>query len=310
MDASDTIVLDPGHPQARAEARAFAAELAAGLQGDQIDLPSLPEVALRIREALGRDDADFERLAELAGADPALAARLMRIGNSALFARGGLPPADLHAAIVRLGSRMVRNAAIAIAAEQVFIGYASRSLRPQLEAVWRHSLHVAALSHLLLTVKRCPIPPDEGFLAGLLHEVGMLFILLRAKDREDLRRDRDALGAVIDEWQARVGGRIMEQWGFDGALVAAVRDHDRCPLDCGVPISLTEVVAVADYLSMRSAETSDIDALIAELPDFGSLRLDDDSIQFVLETATAEAGSLSAALGPDTRLQPKTASSA
>jgi HD-like signal output (HDOD) protein len=310
MDSTDTVILGPDYPKARAEAQDFVAELEACVNGDEIELPSLPDVALKIRDALARDDADFERLAELAGSDPALAARLMKIANSALFTRGSVPPADIHTAIVRLGSRMVRNTAIAIAAQQVFIGYGSRSIHPDLTRTWRHSLHVAALCHLLLTVKRCEIPPDEGFLAGLLHEVGTLFILLRARDHAGLWADRNALRSVIDEWQARVGGRIMEAWEFPGAAVEAVRDHDCHPLACETPISLTDVVAVANYLSTQAEAGDEIDLLTEQLPDFGALRLDEDALRFTLETANAEVDSLIAALEPGAKTQAKTVSSA
>jgi len=144
----DTVILAPEYRRARTEAASFAAELEASIQADTIELPSLPDVALRIRDALSREDADLDRLTELAGADPALAARLMKIANSALFSRGGQPTSNLHMAVVRLGARMVRNTAIAIAAQQVFIGYASEPIRTEVERVWRHSIHVASLSHL------------------------------------------------------------------------------------------------------------------------------------------------------------------
>jgi len=297
MKDTDTVVLEAEYQQVRAEANAFAAELAACVDGDEVELPSLPDVVLKIRDALAGDDIDMDRLAELAGADPALTARLMKIANSSLFSPGSVPPSDVHAAIVRLGSRMVRNTAIALAAQQVFIGYSSKEILPQVTRVWRHCLHVAALCHLLLTVKRSEIPPDEGFLAGLLHEIGTLFILMRSKNHSELWSEPDALEAVIDNWQARVGGRIMEQWEFSEALTSAVRDHDSCPLASGAPISLTEVVAIANYLSIQTEEAEDFNSLIAGLPDFGSFSLDEETLGFVLTTAHEEVESLVANLG-------------
>lgn len=310
MDATDTVILEADYQQVRAAATAFASELAACVDGDDVELPSLPDVVLKIRDALARPDIDLDQLAEIAGADPALAARVMKIANSALFSRGSVPPADLTAAVVRLGSRMVRNTAIALAAQQVFIGYGAKTIQPQMTDVWRHSLHVATLCHLLLTVRRSEISPDEGFLAGLLHEVGTLFILLRSKDHSELWAEPDALKSVIDDWQARIGGRIMQQWEFAEPLSVAVRDHDSCPLAAGVPISLTEVVAIANYLSNQAEACEDTAALIDELPDFGSFSLDDETLTFVLDTASEEVDSLLASLGSGRRRQEKAASNA
>jgi HD-like signal output (HDOD) protein len=310
MDAADTVILEADYQKVRADATAFAEELAACVAGDDVELPSLPDVVLKIRDALARSDIDLDRLAELAGSDPALAARIMKIANSTLFSRGSVPPADLKAAVVRLGSRMVRNTAIALAARQVFIGYGAKAIQPQMSLVWRHSLHVAVLCHLLLTVKRCQIPPDEGFLAGLLHEVGALFILLRSKDHAALWTQPEALQAVIDNWQSRLGGRIMEQWGFTEALTSAVRDHDNCSLAATVPVSLTEVVAIANFLSNLDEATESSDELISKLPDFGAFLLDNETLSFVLETARQEVDSLITGLGSGGGRQPKAVSNA
>lgn len=310
MEGNDTVILEAEYQKVRAEAAAFAEELAACVDGDDIELPSLPDVVLKIRDALASNDVDLNRLSELAGADPALAARIMKIANSTLFSPGSVPPTDLHAAVVRLGSRMVRNTAIALAAQQVFIGYSSKAIEPQISRVWRHSMHVAALCHLLLTVRRSEIPPDEGFLGGLLHEVGSLFILLRSKNHSDLWSEPEALQGVIDDWQARIGGRIMEQWEFAEALTTAVRDHDSCDLASGTPVTLTEVVAVANYLSNQSERIEDLDELVESLPDFGSLSLDEESLRFVLETAREEVDSLLSNLSSGGTRQAKTASNA
>lgn len=310
MEGSDTVILDADYQQVRTEATAFAAELAACLDGDDVELPSLPDVVLKIRDALASPDIDLDRLAEISGSDPALAARIMKIANSTLFSRGSVPPADLQAAVVRLGSRMVRNTAIALAAQQVFIGYGAKAIQPQMTRVWRHSLHVAALCHLLLTVKRCEIAPDEGFLAGLLHEVGTLFILLKSKDHSQLWTEPDALQAVIDDWQSRLGGRILEQWQFDAALTSAVRDHDSCSLKCKTPASLTEIVGIANFLSHLDATTDNLDDLIAQLPDLGAYLLDNETLGFVLDTARAEVDNLLSNLGPGGVRQAQAASNA
>ncbi|MDX1563379.1 MAG: HDOD domain-containing protein, partial [Gammaproteobacteria bacterium] len=148
MTETDTVILGPDYQTVRSAAQAFAAELERSVARDEIELPSLPEVALKIRRAISRDDVDMDQLASLAGTDPALAAQLIKLANSGLYARGSKPLTNLRTAVLRLGSQMVRNISIALAAQQVFLGYGSASIHPNLRRTWRHSLHTAALSHL------------------------------------------------------------------------------------------------------------------------------------------------------------------
>ena len=123
-------------------------------------------MALKIRSALADDNVSVSEIARLLGTDPALAARTLRIANSAMFYRGSRPITSLNGAVSQLGHKMVRNVALSFAAQQVFIGYGSRALRDLVGAVWRHSVHVAVVSHMLARV-RTKLNADEAFLAGL-----------------------------------------------------------------------------------------------------------------------------------------------
>lgn len=310
MDPTDTVILEPDYHEVRAAAARFAAELEACINGDDLDLPSLPSVVLQIRQAISSDDCDLRRLADMAGTDPALAARLMKIACSALFSRGSDAPRNLHAAVIRIGSRMVRNTAVALAAQQVFLGYSSREAHPAIRQVWEHSLLVAAISHLLLSLKRTDISPEDGFLAGLLHEIGTLFILQRSREHPQLWAEEGALNNVIAAWHPRIGAKIAAEWDFPDSIVAAIRDHDTCDLECSFPVTLTNVVATANYLAELTRLDEDSEALIQTLPNFGSLALESDGLGFLLDTARDEVSNLLESLASGEPDQPKTASSA
>jgi HD-like signal output (HDOD) protein len=295
MESTDTVVLSDDYAAVRSAAEAFAAELEASLTEDGIDLPSLPEVALKIRDALARDDTDIERVAELAGGDPALAAKLLKVANCALFHRGTQPVRDLRSAVVRLGLRMVRNVAMSIAAQQVFIGYGSKAIRPRLAEVWQHSVHVATLAHLLSAASD-DILPEEAFLAGLLHEVGTLYILLRAKDHDALFANTEAFDAVLLAWKARMGAGIAAHWRFPDPLVAAVGEHDAVSLAAGPQPSLTEIVAVSNYLAERISAADNPAALLDDLPDLGTLALDPDMLEQLIAASSDDLKALQDAL--------------
>ena len=295
MESTDTVVLSDDYAAVRSATEAFSAELDASLSEDGIDLPSLPEVALKIRDTLARDDTDIERVAELAAGDPALAAKLLKVANCALFHRGTQPVRDLRSAVVRLGLRMVRNVAMSIAAQQVFIGYGSKAIRPRLAEVWHHSVHVATLAHLLSAASD-DILPEEAFLAGLLHEVGTLYILLRAKDHDELFANAEAFDAVLLAWKARMGAGIAAHWRFPDSLVAAVGEHDAVSLAAGPQPSLTEIVAVSNYLAERISAADNPAALLDDLPDLGTLALDPDMLEQLIAASSDDLKALQDAL--------------
>jgi HD-like signal output (HDOD) protein len=296
MQGTDTVILAEDYGRLRAAGDRLVAELDSSLVDNRLELPSLPEVALKIRKALGDENVSTSEIARLIGTDPALAARILKVANSALFHRGTNPITSLHAAASRLGHRMVRNVALSFAAQQVFLGYASRELHSHVTTVWQHSVHVAALAHMLARI-RSKIEPDEGFLAGLLHEVGKLYILMRAKEYRDLPLADPALQAVLAEWHPRVGEAVIRAWDLPAELAAAVGEHQSCGLDAPEPPTLTYLVAVANYLAENSEPAALGDDFHAKAPAFGSLSLDKPTFEWLVRAGDVDIRMLMMAFG-------------
>ena len=141
--------------------------------------------------------------------------------------------------------------------------------------------------------------PDEAFLAGLLHNVGKLYILTRAEDNEFLN-DEHAMEHVLDEWHGAIGRSIIESWGFseEQALAAeAYLDLDRSRF--GQP-DMTDVVQAAHGLGRpRHAEGKDEDEGengIDLLPAASRLGLNADNTARIVQDSNAEIRALSDAL--------------
>jgi len=225
---------------------AFVQGLAAELNKGQLKLPSFPEAALLIRKALDDESCTTERLARIAASDQVLAGRLVHLANSALLQRGAERATDLRTAIQRLGFAMVRNAAISVAMEQILQAKAHGASVVAMKALWRTSTRVAALSYVV--AKHCTqLNPDEAFLAGLLHNIGKLYVLIRATEQAALFADDPAQREALDGWHGIIGRLIVEHWGFSDAQAAAAEGHadfQRRP----VQADLTDVVQVATLL--------------------------------------------------------------
>lgn len=291
-----TIILGAEYTEGRALCAGLVEEFDRSLADQSLELPSLPEVALKIRKALADENVSVTEISRLIGSDPALAARMLKTANSALFYRGSKPITSVHGAVQQLGHRMVRNVALSFAAQQVFIGYGSQQLRTYLTQVWQHSVHVAALAHMVARV-RTKLNPDEAFLAGLLHEVGKLYILMRAKDKLDVLASEDAFQAVLAAWHPRLGRSVIERWLLPPELAAAVGDHQSCPLEAAEPPTLTEVVAVANYLAERTGEAVNDEQFFDKVPSLGSLSMDKATFDWLIRAGDVDIRLLMLAFG-------------
>lgn len=296
MHGTDTIILGGDYGKARAAVSQLVAELDRSLANHRLELPSLPEVALKIRKALSDESVSTREIVRLIGSDPAVAARVLKVANSALFYRGTTPITSLHGAVALLGQRMVRNVALSFAAQQVLIGYSSRELHSYVTGVWQHSVHVAALAHMLAQA-RTAIEPDEAFLAGLLHEVGKLYILMRAREHKEVLLSEAAFRSVLAEWHPRVGEAVIEAWQLPAELAAAVGEHQSCGLEAPEPPAVTHVIAVANYLAEISEAAAEEGNFYAKAPSFGSLSLDEPTFDWLIRAGDLDIRLLMSAFG-------------
>lgn len=296
LKETDTVVLGSGYREARAATVALVDQLEHNLAGGRLELPSLPEVALKIRSALADENVSLGEIARLIGTDPALAARMLRVANSAMFYRGSRPITNLKDAVSQLGQKMVRNVALSFAAQQVFIGYGHRLLHDVVGAVWRHSVHAAVVAHMLARV-RTKLNADEAFLAGLLHEVGKLYILMRAKDDAETILGDPGFRSVLAAWHPRVGRAVIESWELSSELATAVGEHLSVSLAAPDPPTMAAVVAVANYLVEHSeAACADAD-FHSKVPSLGALSMDKPTFDWLIRAADVDVRLLTIAFG-------------
>ena len=199
----------------------FLEGLAQDLNGKSIALPSFPDAVINIRTALEDPKCTAERLADLARTDPVLVSRLLMSANSAFNNRAGIEIVDLDLAISRLGFEAVRNTAITLAVEQIFNAEQHEELKDRLKGLWTSSVNLASMS--LVVGRAAPAANgDNAYLCGLLHEVGKLYILSKARDFPGFLGDGESVDRVLLDWHTSVGRSILGAWGFPDDIVASV----------------------------------------------------------------------------------------
>jgi len=193
------------------------------LMEDKLALPSMPDIAVKVRQAISERDASAPEVAKIIQNDPVVAARVMQAANSALFSRG-LPVDNLTAAIVRLGLKNTREVVMAVTMREVF-KTKNPLLNKRMVELWMHSTLVAAISAVVARRLR-GFSPDRGLLAGLVHDIGVIPMLAHAGNYPELVRDPGMLEATIKEFRGQVGAMILRRWNFPDDMVAVALEAD------------------------------------------------------------------------------------
>ncbi len=280
----------------RAAALAFLQELAGELSKGNVNLPCFPDVVIRIRQALEDPNTRVGQAVRIVGAEPRLAARLLQTANSVLFNPTGKPVTELRTAITRLGNKVVQSSAMAFAVQQLRLTPALRSIGKPLKSLWEESVAVAAICQVI--ARRTAVNSDEAFLAGLLHGIGRLYIMVRTADGPSPSPSEGSLLELIDGWHPSIGKAVLENWGFSEAMAEAV--GNQCEYDYGGKSAPdhTDVLVVGVVLARAMRDPAGLrDDDVASIRAFGRLSLTPAECQSVLRHTEHQIGALRSALG-------------
>ncbi len=224
----------------------FVSRIQDDLAHNRLTLPTLPEVALRARDAVEDPDCSAGKIAEIVASDAALSARLLQVANSALY-RPRNPIDSLQMAVSRMGITTTRNLVTSLVMQQMFQA-TSDVLDTRLRRLWAHNVQVAAIARVLAAAFR-HLTTEQAMLAGLIHDVGTLPILVAAEDEPDLLEDEQLLDEIIYENHTVIGKAILESWEFPETLVQVAAEHENLQRDPGGEVDYVDLVIVANLQS-------------------------------------------------------------
>ena len=229
----------------------FIAELLSDLDNETLVLPTLPEVALRVRDALADDEQSLSDVSKVITTDAALSARLIQVSNSPLL-RTTRTIETVEAAVTRMGSNMVRNLVTSIVMEQMFQA-TSDATDKRLRNLWEHSTQVAAIASAL-TSQFTNLKPDMSLLGGLVHDIGALPILSRVEDVPEILNNVTMLDDIISKTHSRIGQQILAKWNFPPELVAVAAEHEDLSRNSGGEIDYVDIITVANLQSLIGSD--------------------------------------------------------
>ena len=260
------------------------------ISNNRIALPVLPEIALNIRTLLYSEAVTASKIADLIRREPAIAARIIKVANSAAQ-RGGKPISDLTQAVVRLGNSLVGTLVTGMSLVPIFQAK-HPNVQCRLRLEWEHSLHVGAIAYVLAKSIRYT-EKESSLLAGLMHDIGKLPILSRLGQIPSLATDRDLIQELVDEHHVEVGLLLLESWHLPDKILAATRHHHHYEPGVGSTDLLDDIIRVADHQSyrLRSDQQQPISG-----PTYSAAKLNYDFEQGLSDQQTQEIGRMMIAL--------------
>jgi HD-like signal output (HDOD) protein len=221
----------------------------------QLTLPTLPDVAGKLRQML--DDINYSA-AEIMGvlaSDPSLTAQIIKHANSGSFS--DQPKANsVREAVSRLGYRAVHH----LASNIIAISHPANDRHPvvaaHLSGFWEHSREVATYCYILSRNLKL-LEPDQAMLAGLTHGIGALPLCLHAEEAlPDL--DHVTLEELMRKFRSTVSAKLLHAWNFSDEIIAAAAGHeDVHRSDDNAQASYTDLVGVGKLLNRNVAKLTD-----------------------------------------------------
>ncbi len=231
----------------------FYNKLKKAVETDQLKLPTLPEIALKIRKAVESENNSAQQIADILVQDASMTARLLQVANSPIF-RARTEIDSLQIAITRLGTRVVRDLVITLSMKQIFQA-SSDLLDKQFRELWATSIEVAAISRMLAS-QQSHLEPEQALIAGLIHNIGALPVLQLAENDEVLSNNKQELDTVLKEIQGRVGEMILSFWNFPQHLIDVIAKWDSFNRQHNGNADYIDIVQVAILQSGHTALTT------------------------------------------------------
>jgi len=225
------------------------------IEGDDLDLPVLPDVASRVLGACQDPEGGPQGLSELIERDPALAGNVMRIANSAAYAAAE-PIVSLQQAIARLGMSTMGDIAIAAAINSKVFVVPGRDR--EMQGLRLHAATTGIWAREIARQRRRNV--EAAFLSGLMHDVGKPILLQAVLELAAGKPvDEATVQGWIDEFHAPVGARLLERWKLPPWVAAAVRGHHD-PERAGEHRDLAATALLGDILAHWSVDADETSA--------------------------------------------------
>lgn len=244
------------------------------LVNSTIDLPTMPEVLLKLNEIMAKPDTSAAEVAKVVSADPAVSANILRIVNSAYY---GLQVrvSSVSLAISVMGFNMTKKVALKAAVFSSFGKSREKIQHFDPSAFWKHAVYtgVAARTMSQNSKQFGDMHPEDAYIAGLLHDIGKIIMMEKSTPqylamlRKSAQSGRSESEGELEDFgytHADVGSVLAIKWSLPEDLAIAIRYH-HAPARDPFHRSLSSLIHLADQLAWRAQMPSTLGTTIGPL---------------------------------------------
>lgn len=197
------------------------------INNDTLVLPTLPAIALKVRQAADDPNINLAAMADVVGQDPSLCARMVKIANSAYLGRT-VKVTSTAQAVTRIGLFQVKNIATALAMEQLFVSK-NEVVKAYMTSKWASTVNMvgnamAAMTYYKKMTKDKKLSLDTMTLAGLVADIGALPVLTEAERHDSVFANPTFLDVAIEKLSGRIGASIMQEWQFNDIFIGVAEN--------------------------------------------------------------------------------------
>lgn len=233
------------------QVNAAIAQLSSDINNNRLELPSPPDMLLKVRALTHDQKTRSEDFANLIKCDPNISGRIIKIANSVLFG-SRFHVNSVQSAVSRLGFFKVQNLITGLLITQNFMSLKTQGLEKYFNQSWQQSINVAAIS-CALAHKKTSIDPEEALLAGMMHNIGVFPILLRLHRipafNDDLKLLIHVANQIIPKLYPKAGKMILDNWNFSTDISFVALNHNKLDREFTGPIDLNDIVLIAYQLN-------------------------------------------------------------
>jgi HD-like signal output (HDOD) protein len=250
----------------------------AHLSSNDVELTTIPVVAQQVLASAQDPDCTLVDLEGLIRKDQVVASKIVQVANSSFY-RGLKEVHALPDAIMRLGFKGVQNITVAVAVKNTYQCKNKKYLEI-LERLWTHSVHSAITCREIAVAARFG-KEEEAFLAGLVHDIGRVFIInaldkMAETDERINSLPEEIFQELLMVLHESTGARLIESWMFPQAICEAVRHHHNpAAVEEG---KLVWILAAADMVMHKvglGGYEADEGMSLNNLPSMQALQLND-----------------------------------
>jgi HD-like signal output (HDOD) protein len=226
------------------------------LSSNTLELPVFHSVSLKLQQMLAKGNYSIDDVMAVINEDQALASKILRVANSPFYS-GLSKVSTIRDAIVRLGAQEVANLTM-MASQQDFYRSDNDLMNRNMHILWNHAQGCAIGTKWLATKVGYKDLAQEAFLAGLLHDIGKLFLLkvldeLAGTEQLSISLSGAVIQEVLDSLHTQQGHLLMQKWNLPEIYCQIVFNHHQ--EECRFDDILTTLVRLTN-LACRKASVS------------------------------------------------------